>query len=128
MPWKIIKEFRFEAAHFLPHHTGKCQRLHGHSWRGKVVVESHLLKKAGASIGMVMDFADVKAIIQQTIDEQLDHYCLNETLNLDNPTSEEVARYLFLKWVHAFEHKGVKLAAVHIHETCTSECIYVFGD
>ncbi|NES98612.1 MAG: 6-carboxytetrahydropterin synthase QueD, partial [Desertifilum sp. SIO1I2] len=36
--WIIYKEFRFEAAHHLPHHDGKCRRLHGHSWVGRVQV------------------------------------------------------------------------------------------
>jgi 6-pyruvoyltetrahydropterin/6-carboxytetrahydropterin synthase len=37
-PWLIYKEVRFEAAHRLPYHDGKCQRLHGHSWIGRVYV------------------------------------------------------------------------------------------
>ncbi|GCA81549.1 6-carboxy-5,6,7,8-tetrahydropterin synthase [Microcystis aeruginosa NIES-2521] len=43
--WIIYKEFRFEAAHHLPHYEGKCRRLHGHSWLGRVYVKSNHLPK-----------------------------------------------------------------------------------
>jgi 6-pyruvoyltetrahydropterin/6-carboxytetrahydropterin synthase len=58
--WIIYKEFRFEAAHRLPHYEGKCRRLHGHSWLGRVYVKSHYLQSQGSQQGMVMDFGEIK--------------------------------------------------------------------
>lgn len=119
--WLIHKKFRFEAAHKLPHYDGKCSRLHGHSWVGKVYVKGNELVCVGSKQGMVMDFAEIKQYLQPLIDNYLDHYYLNESLALENPTSEEIARWLF---------KQLKLAglpglhSVEIRETCTSGCLY----
>ncbi len=45
--WTIYKEFRFEAAHRLPYHQGKCCRLHGHSWVGRVYITRDHLDETG---------------------------------------------------------------------------------
>ena len=57
--WLVYKEFRFEAAHRLPHHDGKCRRLHGHSWIGRIYVEGEQLQTEGAQKGMVIDFGKI---------------------------------------------------------------------
>lgn len=64
---KILKKFKWEAAHRLPRHEGKCRHLHGHSYKMEVELEG----EAGAD-GMVMDFNELKKIIQPLV-EQLDH-------------------------------------------------------
>ena len=61
--WLIYKEFRFEAAHRLPHHDGKCCRLHGHSWLGRVYVKGNQLIKDGSKQGMLLDYGDLKKYI-----------------------------------------------------------------
>lgn len=118
--FEIEKHFTFEAAHKLPSHDGKCARLHGHSWKGRVIVRSEKLIDSGPKIGMVMDFGDIKGVLQPIIDEYLDHHYLNETTFLVNPTSEELARWLYLK----LRAKIDGLVCVVIEETCTSSCIY----
>lgn len=119
--WIIYKEFYFEAAHQLPHHDGKCQRLHGHSWVGRVYIKGNSLVQDGSKQGMVMDYGDIKQYIKPLLDNYLDHYYLNETTGLENPTSEEVARWIFEK----LEAAGCpNLWAVEIQETCTSGCRY----
>lgn len=119
--WTIYKEFRFEAAHRLPHHAGKCQRLHGHSWIGRVYVSSNTLLPAGPQQNMVMDFGELKAYIDPLVEDFLDHYYLNESLQLESPTSEAVAHWIFQKLAEA----GLPgLLAVEIQETCTSGCRY----
>ena len=30
---KVLKEFEFDAAHYLPSYNGKCEHLHGHTYR-----------------------------------------------------------------------------------------------
>jgi len=119
--WSIYKEFRFEAAHSLPKHEGKCRRLHGHSWVGRVYVKGHTLCEAGSEKGMLMDFGVIESYIKPIREKYLDHYYLNETTELENPTSEELARWIYEK----LELAGLPgLDAVEIRETCTSGCIY----
>ena len=119
--WSIYKEFRFEAAHSLPNHTGKCCRLHGHSWVGRVYIQGNTLYLTGSQKGMLMDFGLVSSYIEPIREQYLDHYYLNETTGLENPTSEELARWIYEK----LELAGLPgLDAVEIRETCTSGCIY----
>lgn len=119
--WTIYREFRFEAAHRLPYHQGKCQRLHGHSWVGRVYVESDRLIETGPEQGMVMDFGEIKAYLDPIVEDFLDHYYLNETTGLESPTSEAIARWVFEK----LEAAGLRgLQAVEIRETCTSGARY----
>jgi len=118
--FSIKKRFTFEAAHYLPHHDGKCQRLHGHSWVGWVEVRGSKLQSSGPQTGMLLDFGDISTAVKPLVDDYLDHYCLNETLNIESPTSEEIARWVFDR----LECRGLPVAAVTIRETCTSECTY----
>lgn len=50
--WTLRKDFTFEAAHLLPHHDGKCARLHGHSWRMTVEIQSDRLETEGPKDGV----------------------------------------------------------------------------
>src|SRR4051812_33639276 len=89
---EIFKEFTVEIAHRLPNVPAghKCGRLHGHSVR----IELHVSGAQGKDTGWVMDFADVKKAFQPVYD-QLDHNYLNEVEGLANPTSENVARWIW---------------------------------
>lgn len=114
---ELSKEFGFESAHSLPNvpEGHKCSRLHGHSFRVGVVVEGPV----GEHSGWVMDFADLKAAVQPTVDT-LDHRLLNDIPGLENPTSENVARWIWQRI--APDLPG--LSAVTVRETCTSACTY----
>lgn len=119
--WLLAKEFRFEAAHKLPYHDGKCARLHGHSWRGVVYVSGNALVEKGAKQGMVMDYSDIKKYLNPLLENYLDHYYLNESMGLESPTSEKIAAWIYEK----LEEAGLPgLTAVRIDETCTSICFY----
>src|SRR5579884_2110533 len=64
----ITREFRFEAAHHLPGHRGKCRRPHGHSYRLQVSLRGPIIDTPGQSDdGMVIDFEDLKHIVDATI-------------------------------------------------------------
>lgn len=68
----ITKEFAFEASHYLPGHRGQCRRLHGHSYRLEISLRGPLIVAPGQSDdGMVMDFDDLKRIVNATILEEL---------------------------------------------------------
>lgn len=118
---EIWREFSFEAAHLLPNVPPghKCGRMHGHSFR----VEVHVRGAVGAQSGWVMDFADVKAAFRP-LHEQLDHRCLNEIDGLENPTSEELARWIW----HRLRPALPGLSRVVVRETCTAGCSYAGPD
>jgi 6-pyruvoyltetrahydropterin/6-carboxytetrahydropterin synthase len=114
---EIFTELGFEAAHRLPNVAAdhKCARLHGHSFRAVVHVEGPV----GEGTGWVMDFADVRAACEP-LREQLDHHYLNEIVGLENPTSENVARWMWERLIAALPG----LSAITVRETCTSGCTY----
>jgi 6-pyruvoyltetrahydropterin/6-carboxytetrahydropterin synthase len=88
----IRKRFRFEAAHVLPHHPGKCSRLHGHSYRIEVAVAGPL-QLSGPAQGMVVDFDDISALVRPLVVERLDHASLNDVM--PNPTAEHIALWIW---------------------------------
>ena len=113
----IFKSFTLEAAHRLPNVPAghKCARVHGLSFR----VELHVSGDVGADTGWVMDFGDIKAAFKPLYD-QLDHHYLNDIAGLENPTSENLAIWIWDKLQPALPG----LSAVVVHETCTSGCRY----
>nr|WP_188745491.1 6-carboxytetrahydropterin synthase QueD [Marinobacterium zhoushanense] len=117
MNMQIYKDFTFESAHFLPNVPDghKCGRLHGHSFMARIYVEGDVSKETG----WIIDFADIKSAFKPLYD-QLDHYYLNEIEGLENPTSENLA-----KWIWERLKKTLpELSMVEIKETCTSGCLY----
>jgi 6-pyruvoyltetrahydropterin/6-carboxytetrahydropterin synthase len=113
---EIFREFRFEAAHRLPNVRDghPCARLHGHSYRVQVTVRGPV----GADTGWVLDFADISAAFLP-LREQLDHHCLNDIAGLENPTSENLARWIWDRLAGT-----LPLAAVQVRETDSSGCVY----
>jgi 6-pyruvoyltetrahydropterin/6-carboxytetrahydropterin synthase len=113
----IWKEFTFEAAHLLPNVPAghKCGRLHGHSFRVQVHIDGQL----DPLLGWVMDYADIKAVVQPVI-TRLDHYFLNDVPGLENPTSEVIAAWLWKQ----LQPELPSLCRIVVNETCTSGCVY----
>ena len=89
---ELFKEFTFESAHRLPHvpEGHKCGRLHGHSFR----VAIHIEGEVDPHTGWIRDSAEIKAIFKP-IYEQLDHNYLNDIPGLENPTSENLCRWIW---------------------------------
>ena len=109
---EIFKVFMLEAAHRLPNVPPghKCARLHGHSFRVELKVEG----KPGAQTGWIMDFGDVKAAFQPIYD-RLDHHYLNDIPGLENPTSENLAVWIW----NELKPSLPALSEITVHETCT---------
>lgn len=120
----LTKEFKFEAAHQLQDHDGKCARLHGHSWIAKVTVCGRDVQHTGPKREMLMDYGDLKALVQPIVDEYLDHWFLNDTLQSTAPTSEYIARWLYHRVESRIHDSNLVVHAVRIEETCTSSCVY----
>lgn len=118
MTTEIFRAFTIEAAHRLPKVPvgHKCARLHGHSFR----VELHLAGEVAEDTGWLLDFAEVKTAFQPTYD-RLDHHFLNDVPGLENPTSENLARWIWEQMKPLLP----LLSKVIVHETCTSGCVYV---
>jgi 6-pyruvoyltetrahydropterin/6-carboxytetrahydropterin synthase len=114
---EIFKEFTIEAAHWLPNvpEGHKCRRLHGHSFH----IELHVSGPVDPHFGWVIDFADLKSAFQ-SVEDRIDHRCLNEVEGLENPTSENLARWIWQK----LHPELPLLSKVVVKETCTSGCIY----
>lgn len=117
MTTTIFKDFQFEAAHRLERVLSghKCQKLHGHSF----FVRLEITGEVNEYSGWVMDFSDFKKKFKEIYD-MLDHSYLNDIPGLNNPTSENLAKWIWDK----MKPKLPELSAVMIKETCTAGCIY----
>jgi 6-pyruvoyltetrahydropterin/6-carboxytetrahydropterin synthase len=117
MKMELRKTFQFEAAHFLPRlpKTHKCRRLHGHSF----MVEIAVAGDCDPQLGWVMDYADIKAAFKP-LWERLDHRYLNDVPGLENPTSEEIAVWIWRK----LKPRLPLLVEVVVAETCTARAVF----
>ncbi|MCF6159258.1 MAG: 6-carboxytetrahydropterin synthase QueD [wastewater metagenome] len=90
--FELIIETDFSAAHNLRGYKGQCENLHGHNWKVQVVLKAEKLN----SIGMVMDFREVKEIAEDII-MRFDHAYLNDLPDFKvlNPTTENLSRILY---------------------------------
>lgn len=113
----VFRVFQVEAAHWLPRvpEGHKCARLHGHSFR----IEVHVGGEVADDSGWVMDFAELRRAFQPLFD-QLDHHCLNEVEGLENPTSENLARWVWTR----LQADLPGLSKVVVQETCNAGCTY----
>ncbi|MFA9499277.1 6-carboxytetrahydropterin synthase QueD [Mannheimia sp. E30BD] len=88
--FKIAKEFSFDMAHMLDGHDGKCQNLHGHTYKLQVEVAGELFQE-GAKRGMLMDYSDLKAIVKTHILDSMDHAFIYD---LHNERESQVAQFI----------------------------------
>jgi 6-pyruvoyltetrahydropterin/6-carboxytetrahydropterin synthase len=113
----VFRVFQVEAAHRLPNvpEGHKCARMHGHSFR----IEIHVSGPVGQESGWVMDFADLRQAFQPLF-EQLDHHCLNDIDGLQNPTSENLALWIWERLIARLP----SLSKIVVQETCNAGCVY----
>lgn len=117
---RLVKEFRFEAAHRLPKvpEGHKCARLHGHSFKVELAIAGPVNEETGW-------FVDYEIVDRawQPLHELLDHRYLNDVPGLENPTSENLARFLWGRLKPALP----PLECVTVFETCDARCEYEGG-
>jgi 6-pyruvoyltetrahydropterin/6-carboxytetrahydropterin synthase len=87
MSWELIVKQKFSAAHFLRHYSGKCEKMHGHTFELQVHIGASELDRSGVSI----DFATLKDYLQQIVP---DHQVLNDVYDF-SPSAENLARHFF---------------------------------
>jgi len=111
----------FNSAHNLRHYRGKCERLHGHNWNVEVTFSSATVNAQG----MVLDFKIAKEKLNAII-SKLDHHYLNDMpyFRKCNPSSENIARYIYEKMQRACVKTGASLREVTVWETETSCAVY----
>lgn len=85
---RISQDFSFEASHFLIPYHGKCEKLHGHSYRLRVTIDGELTAN-----GLVLDFAILKRIVRRHVIDRLDHVHLNDVI--ENPSAERVCMWIW---------------------------------
>ena len=115
---KICRIFRFEAAHNLPFHKGKCFHIHGHSYKLEVEIGGDLQRSAPENnheYGMVMDFGKLKEIVESTVIKKYDHQNLNDFF--ENPTAEIMVMKIFSDLEAAFLARNVYLRRLRLWET-----------
>ena len=116
---KIITQFA--AAHRLENFYGKCEALHGHNWKVEVFLTGEHLDRAG----LLLDFGVVKAKAREVL-EEIDHKYLNElpAFKEQNPSSENLARYLFQRLSDTLNRDGARVRRVNVWESDTSCAAY----
>jgi 6-pyruvoyltetrahydropterin/6-carboxytetrahydropterin synthase len=115
----LTKQFRFEAAHQLPNHRGKCARLHGHSYTLEVSLRGPLKAERGESDdGMVVDLDVIKQVVQAAVISRVDHFNLNEII--DGPTTaERIAHWIWDRLEEAEPAFAAMLYRIRLWETAT---------
>jgi 6-pyruvoyltetrahydropterin/6-carboxytetrahydropterin synthase len=114
MRTSVTRAFTFEAAHQLPWHAGACRELHGHGYRLEVTVDGPLTPD-----GIVIDFADLRDLVEHTVISRYDHKYLNDVL--DNPTAELIAHDAWKE----LEAAGLSVQRLKLWETadCSVELV-----
>ena len=108
--YKITVESSFSAAHHLSNYSGNCENIHGHNWKVRVTA----CYEDVDSCGMGIDFRELKRITEEVLGS-MDHRDLNneEYFIENNPTSENIARYIFDRVKDA----GIPVGEVTVFET-----------
>jgi len=120
--WQLTVTKDFSASHALRNYQGKCETLHGHNFGVQAVVEGDTLDP---DVEYVVDFSVLKTALAEAI-EPLDHAHLNETPPFDvkNPSSENLALYVYKRLQPGVEKHGVRLVAVTVSEKAGQSATY----
>jgi 6-pyruvoyltetrahydropterin/6-carboxytetrahydropterin synthase len=115
----VSKEFTFDSAHHLHCYEGKCQNLHGHTYRLQVIMSGKTDER-----GLTIDFSDISRITKQQVIAKLDHQYLNEVLPLMNTTAENMVVWIYEQIEAQLKKEGlypaIALEEIRLWETPTS--------
>lgn len=113
----LSREFTFDAAHRLESYKGKCEDLHGHTYRVRVTVFGDVDEE-----GMVIDFVELKKIVNEKVLSLLDHKYLNQII--PQPTAENIARWIWDRLQPVLRTEKRRLYEVTVWETADSFVTY----
>lgn len=119
--YEILIKGDFSSAHNLRGYKGKCEALHGHSWK----VEARFEKEFLNDIGISVDFVILKARLKDIL-KKLDHTHLNrlDIFKKQNPSAENIARIIYQKLKDSVKEKGLILKSVSVWESESSCATY----
>lgn len=119
--FEVSIETSFSAAHRLNNYRGNCEALHGHNWKVQVTVETAALNE----IGLGIDFRELKEKTRRVL-SPFDHVLLNDLAPFKdiNPSSEAIARYLFIELKREITALPVRLKKVSVWESDNSWVTY----
>lgn len=117
----LKQEFAFDSAHRLERYRGKCERLHGHTYRMIVTLDGRPDDE-----GMIEDFGEVKRVVNERVVSVLDHSCINDTI--PQPTAENIARWAFERIDDDLRGELYELASVEVFETARSSAVFTRAD
>ncbi len=117
----LSKDFTFDAAHNLIHYHGKCERLHGHTYRLRVVLEGR-----PDSEGMIMDFLELKQIVRERVLSRLDHAYINDII--PQPSAENIGVWVWRELEESVRRENCRLYEVRVWETASSCVVVSEGD
>ena len=121
--FEVAVEQSFASAHALRNYKGRCENVHGHNWKVRVVIEGEMLD----ATGMLVDFLDVKSFMGEILD-RIDHQFLNEIPPFDvvNPSAENIAEYFYQQMTGRLAETPVpvRIREVKIWETEMQSATY----
>jgi len=117
----LRREFTFDAAHRLSKYHGKCERLHGHTYRLAVTLEGKPDED-----GMLFDFVELKSAVQGAVLSELDHAYLNDII--DQPTAENIAMWIWQRLEGLVKRPNCDLKSVQVWETADCSATVEAGD
>lgn len=113
----LRKDFYFDAAHNLTAYHGKCERLHGHTYKLSVI-----LRGTPDEEGMILDFIELKRIVKEEIISKFDHVYLNDIIS--QPSAENLAAYIFERLAPLLMGPNYELYEVAVWESASSAAIF----
>jgi 6-pyruvoyltetrahydropterin/6-carboxytetrahydropterin synthase len=136
---RLTKEFTFEAAHMLEGYDGLCREIHGHSYRLFVTIKGEPQSDMESpKLGMVMDFGQLKRIVNEQIVERLDHSFMMRNTPMAKQVAEDLgigfSKIVLTDYQPTCENmlgdfaerllgalpEDVELHSLRLHETATS--------
>lgn len=120
--YRLAVRAEFSASHQLRHFKGKCENLHGHNFGVEAVVEGQTLEP---DTEILIDFGELKDHLKKVLAD-LDHKHLNdlEYFKARNPSSENLAQYIFLALRKSLTAKNIRLMSVTVSEKAGSSATY----
>lgn len=115
---QVTKDFSFDSAHFLRDYEGDCSNLHGHTYLLSVTLEGSVDKR-----GILLDFKELKEIVNKYIVKRLDHKCINHVLPF-NPTAENMVCWIYDTLAEKVDNERMWVRKIELYETPTSKATF----
>jgi len=113
----LTKVFKFDSAHNLVEYHGKCEALHGHTYRMEITIQGIPGKE-----GMILDYGILKSIVKERIVNRFDHKYLNDTV--PQSTTENLVQWIWDELKEPLKGDNYKLYQIKLNETDTNYIVY----